>query len=422
MKRVAVVGAGWSGLAAAVRATAAGAHVTLFEMANAPGGRARTATNGEPALDNGQHVLIGAYRDTLQLMRDVGVDPDTVLLRQTLRLVDTKGRGLRLPAGPAALSFAHAVYRHPTWSLRERWALLRTAAGWRWRGFAVPPLLSVAALTARLPVAIRRELITPLCIAALNTPPEQASAQVFLRVLRDGLFSGAGGSDVLLPRRPLSELLPAPAVDWLRRHGASLRLTSRVQSLDGGSEEGWRCNGETFDHVVLACTATEAARLTAAVAPVWSAHAATLRYEPIVTVYLRGLGPAWPEPMVALNVGEVAPAQFAIDLGAIDATRPGIAAFVVSGASTWLARGLPAVTGAVLTQAHAEFSGHAWTVLRTLAERRATFLCTPGLQRPPLHISRGLWAAGDYVEGPYPATLEGAVKAGFAAAQHALAD
>ncbi|HET9821996.1 MAG TPA: hydroxysqualene dehydroxylase HpnE [Burkholderiaceae bacterium] len=422
MKGIAVVGAGWSGLAAAVRATAAGARVTLFEMARAPGGRARTATHGDhAALDNGQHILIGAYRDTLQLMREVGIEPDAVLLRRPLSLVDAAGHGLRLPPGHAGLAFVRAVWRHPSWSLPQRCALLHTAARWRWRGFRAPTHLSVAALTSHLPEPIRRQLIAPLCMAALNTPPELASAEVFLRVVGDGLLSEAGGSDILLPRRPLSELFPAPALDWLRCHGANVRLTTRVESLERAAAGRWLCNGEPFDDVVLACTATEAARLASTISPAWSAQTGSFHYEPIVTVYLRGRGPAWQDAMVALDDADAAPAQFAFDLGAGDASRQGVAAFVVSAASAWVTRGLQEVAETVLAQARSAFPRHDWTLLRAIAERRATFLCSPGLQRPTAHIAGGLWAAGDYVEGPYPATLEGAVRSGAAAARHALA-
>ncbi|MFN6996374.1 MAG: phytoene dehydrogenase, partial [Aquincola tertiaricarbonis] len=100
-------------------------------------------------------------------------------------------------------------------------------------------------------------------------------------------------------------------------------------------------------------------------------------------------------------------------------------AFVISGARDWAALGLEATAEATLLQAQAAFAPGTWpvvpTVLRTLAERRATFLCTPGLDRPPAAVAPGLWAAGDYVEGPYPATLEGAVRAGQAALAAALA-
>ena len=88
MKQLTIVGAGWAGLAAAVAATQAGWHVQLFEAANTAGGRARSLTQsfaGKP-LDNGQHVLIGAYRDTLALMRTVGLNPEALVQRLPLDL------------------------------------------------------------------------------------------------------------------------------------------------------------------------------------------------------------------------------------------------------------------------------------------------------------------------------------------------
>jgi hypothetical protein len=116
--------------------------------------------------------------------------------------------------------------------------------------------------------------------------------------------------------------------------------------------------------------------------------------------------------MVALRAGPDAPAQFAFDLGALDRSgaRDGLFAFVVSGAAAWVEAGLDATEQATLRQAQAAFSTIPWQVLRTIAERRATFLCKPGLARPPTPITPGLAAAGDYIDGPYPATLEGAVR------------
>ena len=80
--------------------------------------------------------------------------------------------------------------------------------------------------------------------------------------------------------------------------------------------------------------------------------------------------------------------------------------------------GIEACASATLDQARAAFAQH-WrvppTLLRTLAERRATFICAPGLVRPTTVIAPKLAAAGDYIDGPYPATLEGAVRSGAAA-------
>lgn len=419
-RRIAVIGGGWAGLAAAVEATARGHAVTLFEMAPRLGGRARSLAAAEPGatpLDNGQHILIGAYTATLALMRRVGVDPDAVLLRMPLTLVDADGQGLRLGRGPVLIAFTRAVWAMTHWRWRERLALSNAALGWLLRGFRCDPTWTVARLTATLPERVRHEFVDPLCVAALNTPADAASATVFLRVLHDALFAGPGSSDLLVPRRPLAELLPEPAQAWLIGHGVKVHTARRVQHLQR-SADGWTVDGEAFDRVVLACSASEAARLTADVAPAWSALAAAFGYEPIVTVYLHAPGARLVAPMVALAEGPQAPAQFAFDHGALGAAA-GVFALVVSGAAPWVARGLEATGAAALAQAQRVLRGvdaRGIAVMKVVAEKRATFRCVPGLDRPGASIADGLAAAGDFVDGPYPATLEGAVRSGVAAA------
>jgi len=173
-RRVAVVGAGWAGLAAAVQATADGHAVTLYEMAGHTGGRARSVPIHTLALDNGQHILIGAYTETLRLMRLVGADPGRLLHRRPLELRYPDGSGLRLPRGNVRLAFAWAVARAHGWSWRERGSLLRQTFGWWRNGMRNPGVATVAELCAGLPGRVRADLIDPLCIAALNTPSTQA--------------------------------------------------------------------------------------------------------------------------------------------------------------------------------------------------------------------------------------------------------
>ncbi len=415
MKRVAVVGAGWAGLAAAVRATGDGHRVTLFEMARQAGGRARSVEWHDEQLDNGQHILIGAYVQTLALMREVGVNPDAVLQRLPLAMTLPDGGGLRLPPGPPVAAFARGVLAHRGWSVAARLALLMHAGRWALRRFCCDETLTVAQLCARMPGELRRDLVEPLCVAALNTPAEAASAAVFLRVLRDALFSGPGSADLLLPRRPLGELLPEPALAWLHKRDVALKLGDRVEKVvaEGAA---WTVDGEHFDAVVLACTAVEAARLVSTIAPDWANTAAALRYEPIITVSVDSAGSTLAAPMVLLRDG---PAQFVFDHGALGAT-PGRFCFVISGAREWVDRGRQATEAAVLEQARTQFPAGTWapppTLRVSMTEQRATFACTPALGRPPANIAPGLVAAGDYVKGPYPATLEGAVRSGNQAA------
>jgi squalene-associated FAD-dependent desaturase len=432
---VAVVGGGWAGLAAAVDAVEAGADVTLFEMAAQLGGRARTVELGGRAVDNGQHILIGAYVDTLELMRRVGVDVESAVQRSALRLVDTQGHGLVLPGGPAWLAFARGVWRLRHWPATERLRFLGAAASWAASGFRCDERLTVDELVAAAGQRARRELIDPLCVAALNTPARQASAAVFLRVMKDALFSAPGSADLLLPRRLLGSMLPQPAGDWLAAHGATVATGQRVTALERDGT-AWRVtpgSQRAFDAVVLACSATEAARLAQPHAADWAAAAQALRYEPIATVYVERPGVALPFPMTTLDSNDVdAPAQFAFDLGTLRG-EPGRFALVVSGAAEWLARGAAPLESACAAQfdalvrrpaqeaaAHADVGPRPEGSSRMLVEKRATFACTPGLRRPPAQVTAGLWAAGDYVEGPYPATLEGAVRSGRAATRRLL--
>jgi len=412
--KIAVVGAGWAGLACAVRALGASRELVVFEAARTPGGRARRVeAEGGLALDNGQHILIGAYSATLSLMRELGVDPGAAMLRTPLQLRFADGGGLALPRLPAPLDLLAGILGARGWTWRDKASLLRTALGWRASGFQCDASASVAQLCRRLTPRVMQELIEPLCVSALNTPVNESSGQVFLRVLRDALFAERGGADLLLPRVDLGRLLPDAAAARLARDGAQLRLGCRVQELrpDAGA---WLVDGERFDAVVLACAPWDAARLVRGAgidAGDWLAAAEGLRYEAIATVYAQGAARALPAPMVALRSSSESPAQFVFDRAQLGGPQ-GLLAFVVSAS----AMERDELQSQVLDQAALQLREPGLQVLQTVVEKRATFACTPGLVRPPMRIAPRLQACGDYVEGPYPATLEGAIRSGADAA------
>ena len=182
---------------------------------------------------------------------------------------------------------------------------------------------------------MRRELIEPLCVSALNTPVEHASGQVFLRVLHDALFTERGGADLLLPRVDLGALLPDAAARWLAQHGTRVLRRHARAGHRAATPRGWLVDGERFDRVVLACPPWEAARLAAGAglleAAAWSQSAQALAHEAIATVYVTG-GPALSAPMLALRSSAGAPAQFVFDRGQLGGP-PGLLAFVVSASS-----------------------------------------------------------------------------------------
>ena len=101
--RVAVAGAGWAGLSAAVELASAGVSVDVFEAARVAGGRARRVTLDGVDLDNGQYILLGAYRETLRVIRLAGANPDALFLRMPLELVFPGEFALKTPRLPAPL-------------------------------------------------------------------------------------------------------------------------------------------------------------------------------------------------------------------------------------------------------------------------------------------------------------------------------
>ncbi len=234
---VVVVGGGWSGIAAAVALVSRGVSVTLIESAREAGGRARRVSLGGLCVDNGPHLLLGAYHDTLELISRLDVDEATAFLRQPLALRVDRADGstfnLRARRLPAPLNLLWGLLGCTGLTLAERLQALRLGLSVSRTRFRVSPDISVTAWLSRQgqPERVREALWEPLCLAALNTAPAQASAQVFLRVLRDAFTRHARDSDLMLPRGNLSGLLPGPGLAYIEGHGGQVHLGRRVTGL-----------------------------------------------------------------------------------------------------------------------------------------------------------------------------------------------
>ncbi|MDP3537886.1 MAG: hydroxysqualene dehydroxylase HpnE [Azonexus sp.] len=403
--KIAVIGGGWAGIAAAVELTASGADTTLFEAGRTLGGRARSVSINGRTLDNGQHILLGAYCETLALMRRVGADPDALLYRHPLQVIDNTGFHLALPKWPAPFNVAWGLLTAQGVSLREKLATAWWMEGIKRRKFQLPADSTVAEWLDQVGQTgkLRLHLWEPLCLAALNTTVERASAQLFANVLRDSLGSAhREDTDLLLPRVDLGALLPQPATHWLQTHGAKLRLSTRVESI-AGKNDGVEINGETFTAAVLATAPQHAIRL-------WPALGVSYDYEPIATVYLQfSAKTVLPFPLFNL-LGKHG--QWVVDRG------NGLLACVLSGHGAWESLDDAALIEAMqLDLAIAESPG--WT--RVIREKRATFSCMPGIKRPNFRTENPrLVLAGDYTWTDYPATLEGAVRSGGRAAREVM--
>lgn len=445
-QQIAVIGAGWAGCAAAVELVANGHAVTLLEAGRTLGGRARRVDLNGQAMDNGQHILLGAYEQTLQMMRRVGVDPDATLMRVPLqmRYPNQTGMDLLAPRLPAPLHLFVGLLGSAGLSWADKLALLRFSSLARWMGWHLNTDCSVSELLERFNQTERltRLLWRPLCIAALNTPPRIASAQIFLNVLKDSLGARRAHSDMLLPRCDLSALFPHYAATKLQQHGGTVTTGCRVRALKR-IENRWQLDTAPsnasvdfrdaekaqygaecqmlFDQIIIATDAPSAATLLAPFIDVSGLTA--LQPAPITTCYLQYA----PECTLALpfyalvdDVSLNQPGQFVFDRGQLDARQAGLLAVVISASTEAIEvthTQLIAMVGAQLASifVRPELAAPRWS--KVISEKRATFSCTPGLLRPANKtMVPGIFLAGDYTAGRYPSTLESAVTSGIAAA------
>jgi squalene-associated FAD-dependent desaturase len=403
--------------------------VLLLEAARQLGGRARSVRIGDQVYDNGQHLMIGAYESALTLMQQVGVDVDDAFERLPLTLQLYRGKKLslrlRTPQLPAPFHLLAAVVGARGLGASEKLKALRF--GRRLLRLDISPGddISVQALLhsqAQTPGLIRK-LWDPLCIAMLNTPASVASARLFVRALQIVFGGLTRHSDLLVPRRELSALLPAPCTEFLERQGAHVELGQRVTDLaiDARGIQAVHVAGRAVPcrQLILATPHVISRRLLCR-HPTLHALAdqlSGLGHEPVTTVYLQYPPETrLPLPMVGLQNSV---AQWAFDRRVCN--QPGLIAVVIS------ARGehqhLPAAQLVDCVAAELARSFRRWPRpqhSQVLREKRATFCARTGIDaiRPPNRTPEpGLWLAGDYTATGLPASLESAVRSGHSAAQ-----
>ena len=414
-------------MAAAVALAERGIPVTLFESARQLGGRARGLAHQDTQLDNGQHLLLGCYRQTLRLIERVGGDIKQDFLRLPLQL-DLHGEfSLRAPRLPAPLHLLAALLNAQGISFGARMKAARFMLALRRSNFHLPRDMTVAELLARhgQDADLSFKLWEPLCIAALNTPIRKASAQVLLNVLRDALNQSRADSDMLLPRVDFTALFPQRAANYVEQRGGKVLISCGVEAIipkgDGielvsaqACPEPGRRRTERFSHVICAAPPTVTAKLLRPISLLENTVAQIdgLEHQPIYTVYLQY--PAHvtlPHPMLGLHRRF---SQWLFDKGQI-AGQHGLLAAVISAEGIHQELPQEQLAQRVIAELREEFGiaePPQW--FKVIAEKRATFCCAPNLQRPSQQTALpGLLLAGDYTAGDYPATLEGAVQSGL---------
>jgi len=428
--RVVIVGGGWAGMAAALELSQHHIPVSLFESAPAFGGRARTVQIDSLDFDNGQHLLIGAYHETLRLLAQMGISEGSVLKRLPLRL-EIAGE-LRLESGPlpAPLHLLWGLLSAKGMRHADRYHATRMSLALALSGYRLTEDISVTELLARYRQSpwLIRNLWEPLCLATLNTPLQQASAQVFLRVLQESFSRSRHDADLLLPKVPLGELFCESAAHHLQTSGSNqLQLRSKVSGLttSNGKVTNVTVDGESLpvDTLILATAPAATSHLLKPLPETASLATAIaeLGAQPIATVYLHYPDTTLPFPMLGLT-GSVS--QWIFDRSVCG--QPGWYAVVISAEgehSAWDKAELVEHVQQELAErlSHWPVRAAQWHVIR---EKRATFECRVDIEahRPdnttPL---KGLWLAGDYTNTGYPATLEGAVRSGVECARRIIA-
>jgi len=456
---VVVIGSGCAGLSAAVRLASRGARPLVVEARARLGGRATAFPDRDTGdlVDNGQHILLGCYRETFAFLREIGAADNVRLERQlAVTMIDRDRRRSRLscPPLPPPMHLLAGVLEWSALSWRDRLSI----------GSMATPLRNARRELAGAPVKaaspdetveqwlvrngqtprLREMLWHPLALAALNQPAERAAAAPFARVLAE-MFSGeAGGAAIGLPTVPLHLMYAEPARAYLERRGGRVRTGAAatvVGTIDGGAVAGVRVGGELMkiDRVVSAVPWFAFADLFDREPPALVAtidRARRMAASPIVSVNLWFDRAVVDEPIIGLpgramqwvfdKSGDAAGAHHA---GAHDEAAGADAgahvSMVSSGADAMLAK----ANDELIRLAHDELlealpATRAAKLLRgtVVRERRATFSLAPG--QPPRPAAetgvRGLVLAGDWIDTGLPATIESAVRSGNRAADLAI--
>ncbi len=449
-RRVIVLGGGLAGITAALDCAEAGADVTLLEVRRRLGGAAYSFERGGLEMDNGQHVFLRCCEAYRGLLARLGSE-HLVSLQSHLEIPVLKPGSppflLRRSSLPAPLHLAGALARYPHLSVRQRLGAVRAALGLmrierspRGRRELQLDTLTLGDWLARRDqgpevVAALWDLIA---LPTLNLPAAQASLALGAFVLRAGLLDKADAGDIGFHRGTLGEVIGTPAEQALARAGVQVRLGWRAERLErtvagfqvhgrAGSSNDGEGDGDAIgaEAVVVALPHARAAGVL----------------EPLLGDYVRPFAALGSSPIVNLHVvydrevcsvpfaaGVGTPVQYLFDRTVAGGAPPGCQYLAVSlsGAEREMGMSvdelreqyLPALCELLPRAREANVESFLAT-----REHAATFRAAPGVEalRPgPRTPLPGVVLAGAWTDTGWPATLEGAVLSGHAAAEHAL--
>jgi len=434
-RRVAVIGGGLAGISAALRCADAGCQVTVFEARPQLGGLTHSFSRGELRVDNGQHVFLRCCTSYLALLDRLGVT-DRVEMQPRLAIpILTPGAGqpvwLRRNGLPAPLHLSQSLLGYRPLSLLERVRFALAAVALR----RVDPT-SPATDEQNFGTWLRRHgqstnAITSLWelvgVATLNSRADGASLSLAATVFQEGLLTDATAADIGWSKVPLRQLHGDPALDCLTAAGAQVRTSTAVRCLEPGDEWQVITDGDrtAADQVILAVPPPAAENLlppgSVALPEGWSQR---LGSSPIVNVHVVLDRPVLDQPFIA---GIDTPVQWVFDRTSHSGLTSGqYLAVSLSAADDYVDMPTAAMREKFLPELAAllpELRAAAVLDFFVTRERHATFRPAPGtaaLRPAPTTATPGLFLAGAYTATGWPATMEGAVRSGEAAASALL--
>jgi squalene-associated FAD-dependent desaturase len=431
-KRVAVVGGGLAGLAAAIECADNGAEVILYESRSRLGGATFSFERNGLELDNGQHVALRCCTAYLGFLRRLGVEHLLPLQRRLHVPVLREGRSPALIARtdlPTPLHLAKSMLLYAPLSVRERLAAARAATQIK-RLDPENPALDDQTFAGWLRAHGQSEnaiatLWNLIALPTLNLPAGEASLSAAAKVFKTGLLDSAEACDIGVPAVPFRRLHSEPAALALERAGGTIRMSTAVRSVTAARTVILEDTEEAADAVILAVPHEIAPELAPPDAVDGDALAG-LGTSPIVNVHVHYDRRVLDEPLAAAIDS---PVQWIFDrTEASGATAGQVVAISLSNAVDEigspvaeireqylpaLERLLPAARGAGIID------------FAVTHEPRATFAAVPGTRRlrpGPRTAVRGVYLAGAWTDTGWPATMESAVRSGVAAARAVLDD
>jgi squalene-associated FAD-dependent desaturase len=429
--RVAVVGGGLAGLAAALECADAGTSVTLFESRSRLGGATFSVERDGRFIDNGQHIALRCCTEYLALLERLGVAqlaPVQARLRVPVLREGKPAACIARNGLPAPFHLGSSLLRYPLLGVGERLSAIRAALALR-RLDPDDPALDERTFGDWLraygqsPRAIEA-LWNLIALPTLNLDANEASLAAAVKVFRTGLLDGNDAADIAVATVPLQQLHGDAAAAALERAGAHVLTGTPVQSVRPG-EVRLEHRAEEADAIVVAVPHQAVASLVPP-GTVEAAAVEALGASPIVNLHVHYDRRVLDEPFAA---GVGTPVQWVFDRTASSGVGDGqLVAVSLSGAQAEIGQPVAALRERYLPALERLLpAARGATVLdfAVTREPRATFRAAPGSRklRPGTRTPvTGLYLAGAWTDTGWPATMEGAVRSGVAAARAALDD